>query len=71
MHLWRMSLALLIAAASFFLGPRGCVQAVVPDALVTTPMLVLPELLVLTALFYWLWRVKKPASIASFVLRRS
>jgi uncharacterized membrane protein len=64
-HLWRMSLALLIATASFFLGPRGRVRAVLPDALVTTPLLAIPELLVLAALFYWLWRVKKPASRAS------
>ena len=64
-HLWRMSVALLIATASFFLGPRGRVRAVLPDALVTTPLLVLPELLVLAALFVWLWRVKRPARIAS------
>jgi uncharacterized membrane protein len=64
-HLWRMSLALLIATASFFLGPRGRVRAVLPDALVTTPLLALPELLVLAALFFWLWRVKRPARIAS------
>jgi uncharacterized membrane protein len=70
-HLWRMSLALLIATASFFLGPRGRVRAVLPDALVTTPVLVLPVLLVLAAMFIWLWRVKKPAKIASVVLRRN
>jgi uncharacterized membrane protein len=64
-HLWRMSVALLIATASFFLGPRGRVQAVLPDALVTTPVLVLPELVVLAALFFWLWRVKRPAGIVS------
>jgi hypothetical protein len=64
-HLWRMSLALLIATASFFLGPRGRVRAVLPDAIVTTPLLAIPELLVLTVLFYWLWRLKKPASRAS------
>jgi hypothetical protein len=60
-----MSVALLIATASFFLGPRGRVQAVLPDALVTTPVLVLPELVVLAALFFWLWRVKRPAGIVS------
>lgn len=59
-HLWRMTLALLIATASFFLGPRGRVRAVLPDALVTTPVLMLPVLVVLAALFYWLWRVKRP-----------
>lgn len=64
-HLWRMSLALLIATASFFLGPRGRVRAVLPDALVTTPLLLLPELVVLAVLFFWLWRVKRPARATS------
>jgi hypothetical protein len=64
-----MSTALLIATASFFLGPRGRVRAVLQDDLVTTPMLLLPELLVLAALFFWLWRVKRPAGFASLGLR--
>jgi hypothetical protein len=64
-HLWRMSVALLIANASFFLGPRGRVRAVLPDALVKTPLLAIPELVVLAALFYWLWRVKRRRRTAS------
>jgi uncharacterized membrane protein len=60
-HLWRISLALTIAMASFFLGPRERVQAVLPDALVRTQFLVLPVLAVVGTMFYWLWRVRTRA----------
>ncbi|MGE3401534.1 MAG: hypothetical protein AB7K63_03035 [Vicinamibacterales bacterium] len=56
-HLWRMSLAMLIATMSFFLGPRGRVEAVLPDVLATTPVLMLPVLAVLLTMFSWLYRV--------------
>ncbi len=58
-HLWRMCLALWIATASFFLGPRARVEAVLPDVLVRTPLLAMPVLAVLAAMFYWLWRTKR------------
>ena len=60
-HLWRMCLAFWIATGSFFLGPRARVEAVLPDALVTPGLLVLPVIAVTVALFYWLWRVKRGA----------
>src|SRR5688572_1669921 len=58
-HLWRMCLALWIATASFFLGPRARVEAVLPDVLVRTPLLIIPVLAVLAVMFYSLWRTKR------------
>ena len=53
-HLWRMCVALLIAALSFFIGQSD----EFPPALRIMPLLALPMLIVLGALFYWLWRVR-------------
>jgi len=52
-HLWRMCLALWIAAASFFLGQAD----VFPEALRIMPLLCTPVLLVFLLMFYWLVRV--------------
>lgn len=49
-HLWRMSGALLIAALSF---PR-----VVPKPYRSIPLLVIPPLVVLAVMLYWMWRVR-------------
>ncbi len=52
-HLWRMCLALWIAAASFFLGQSD----EFPEALRIMPLLCTPVLLVMLLMFYWLVRV--------------
>jgi hypothetical protein len=52
-HLWRMCTALLIAAASFFLGPVGRI----PESL-RSPILRLIPLVVLVTMVYWLWRLR-------------
>jgi peptidoglycan/LPS O-acetylase OafA/YrhL len=52
-HLWRMCLALWIAAASFFLGQSD----EFPEALRIMPLLCTPVLLVMLLMFYWLARV--------------
>lgn len=52
-HLWRMCLALWIAAASFFLGQSD----EFPEALRIMPLLCTPVLLVMLLMFYWLGRV--------------
>jgi peptidoglycan/LPS O-acetylase OafA/YrhL len=52
-HLWRMCLALWIAAASFFLGQAD----ELPEALRIMPLLCTPVLLVMLLMFYWLARV--------------
>jgi uncharacterized membrane protein len=53
-HLWRMCLAFLIAAFSFFLGQAK----VIPKPIRILPLLMIPPLVVLAALLYWLWRVR-------------
>jgi hypothetical protein len=62
-----MCLALWIAAASFFLGPRARVRAVLPDVLVTTPVLVIPVIAVIVVMLYWLWRVRVRKAFAAGV----
>jgi hypothetical protein len=57
-HLWRMCFALFIAAGSFF-SIRARVARVLPEPFTTLPMRMLPILLVFTAMFYWLWRVRR------------
>jgi len=53
-HLWRMGFALLIAAASFFLGK----QQHFPEALRGSPILNAPILLVAVMMIFWLVRVR-------------
>jgi uncharacterized membrane protein len=57
-HLWRMCFALFIAAGSFF-SIRERVAKILPEALTTVPMRMLPILLIFGAMFYWLWRVRR------------
>lgn len=52
-HLWRMCVALLIAAFSFFLGQ----QQVFPESLRGSFWLFVPEIVVLGLLIFWLCRV--------------
>jgi hypothetical protein len=53
-HLWRMCVALLIAAFSFFLGQ----QQIFPVSVRGSPILFLPEIAVLGSLMFWLVRVQ-------------
>ena len=53
-HLWRMCVALFIAAASFFLGPVRRI----PEPL-RIPALRLIPLVVLVTMVYWLWRLRR------------
>ena len=52
-HLWRMSVALFIASASFFLGPVRRI----PEPL-RIPALRMIPLLALLTMAYWLWRYR-------------
>jgi hypothetical protein len=63
-HLWRMCTALLIAAFSFFLGQAK----VFPKPIRIFPLLVIPPLVVLVALLYWLWRVRVRRSFRGTVV---
>jgi uncharacterized membrane protein len=58
-HLWRMCTALLIAAFSFFLGQAK----VFPKPIRIYPLLAIPPLVVLAALWYWMWRVRIKRSL--------
>jgi hypothetical protein len=58
-HLWRMCFALFIAAGSFF-SIRERVAKILPEPFTTGPMRALPILLLFGAMFYWLWRVRRP-----------
>ena len=53
-HLWRMCVALLIAAFSFFLGQAQ----VFPAFLRRSPLLFVPEIAVLAVMVFWLIRVR-------------
>jgi hypothetical protein len=53
-HLWRMCLALFIAAGSLFLGQ----PQVFPRSIRGTPILFLPEVAILAALLVWVLRVR-------------
>lgn len=53
-HLWRMSFALFVAAASFFLGQAE----VIPEPLRIRGLLAVPVLAVLLTMSYWLRRVR-------------
>lgn len=60
-HLWRMCWALWIAVASFF-SIRSRVARVLPAPFTTPVMRVLPVVLVIVAMLYWLWRVRRKRS---------
>lgn len=62
-HLWRMCMALWIATVSFFLGPRERVERILPDAMVTTPVIMIPVLTVLVVMGYWIWRLRTRAPL--------
>lgn len=55
-HLWRMCLALFIAAASFFLGQ----QKVMPAFMHGSPILFVPTLAPLVLMIFWQIRVRLP-----------
>jgi peptidoglycan/LPS O-acetylase OafA/YrhL len=53
-HLWRMCFSLFIASGSFFLGQAK----VIPKPIRILPLLVIPALLPLALMLYWLARVR-------------
>jgi len=65
-HLWRMCMALLIATASFFLGQAGdptfrkigLRARLFPKAVRDTGLPMIPVLLVLAVMIFWLFRVR-------------
>ena len=55
-----MGTALLIAAFSFFLGQAK----VIPKPIRIYPVLIVPPLIVLVVMLYWLWRVERDGQCA-------
>lgn len=69
-HLWRMCIALLIAAFSFFVGQAQ----VLPEALRVPLLLALPEIAVVASMLYWLgrtWRRSRPSHVRPTASRPS
>ena len=62
-HLWRLGFAHAIAVFSFFLGQAK----VLPKEYRILPLLAIPPLIALGALFYWLWRVRLKRSLRRVV----
>lgn len=58
-HLWRMCAAFLIAALSFFIGQQDEMPALVRGS----PLLFVPEILIMGALVYWLVRLRFPRQV--------
>jgi hypothetical protein len=56
-HLWRMNVSLWIAAASFFTIRRR-VAMILPEPFLSEPVRMIPFLLPLLAIVYWIWRIK-------------
>ena len=55
-HLWRMCFALYVAVTSLFIGQAD----IFPEALRHPALLASPVVAVVVAMFYWLWRVRRP-----------
>jgi hypothetical protein len=62
-HLWRMSMALFIAALSFSVQ----LPKFLPEPLRIRGLLMLPVLAVLVTMAYWLWRVRFKRSVAGMI----
>lgn len=61
-HLWRMCAALLMASFAFF--PRMANFALLPEPLRTPLAIALPEILVIGAMTFWLWRTWRGERVA-------
>lgn len=62
-HLWRMSVALFIAAGSFFLGQ----QKVMPEFMRGSPLLFIPAFAPLVLMIFWLARVRLTKAFRALV----
>ena len=56
-HLWRMCFSLWVASGSFF-TIRKRVETILPEPFLGLPVRMIPVILPLLAIFYWLWRIK-------------
>ena len=66
-HLWRMSIALFLAALSFSVQMAGMLakkEIHLPGGVIAVPML-----LVIVTMLYWLWRVRVRRSLRGLAVR--
>lgn len=71
-HLWRMNFSLWIAAGSFFTIRKRVAMIVpdfTPDILLSIPARLVPVLVPLLAIFYWIWRIRYRKSFKPVRLR--
>lgn len=69
-HLWRMCISLWIASGSFF-TIRKRVAMILPDPFLGLPIRMLPVILPLLAIGYWIWRIKFRKSFKPVRLRQT
>ena len=62
-HLWRMCVAMWVAAAAFFWGPPRRV----PEMIRIPPLMAIAVLVPIAAMVYWLWRVRVRKSLRGLV----
>jgi uncharacterized membrane protein len=62
-HIWRMCFAMVVAAGSFFLGPRGRV----PEIIYVPSLLPIPVLVPVVVMLFWLWRLRVRKSFRGIV----
>jgi hypothetical protein len=67
-HLWRMCFSLWIAAGSFFTS-RDRVKTILPEPFLDLWVRMLPVLLPLLAIGYWLWRIRYKKALKEFRIR--
>ena len=68
-HLWRMSIALFLAALSFSVQLASILRR--QDIRLPGGVIAVPMVLVLGAMLYWLWRVRLRRSLRGMVLLRA
>lgn len=69
-HLWRMCFSLWIAAGSFF-TIRARVETILPEPFLDFRVRMIPVVLPLLAIFYWLWRIKHRKSFKPVRIRHA
>jgi uncharacterized membrane protein len=66
-HLWRLSFAMWVAAASFFWGPPQRV----PEAIRIPALQAVAVLLPIAVMLYWLWRLRRRKTLHGVVTLRA
>jgi uncharacterized membrane protein len=62
-HVWRICLGMVVAAGSFFMGPRGRV----PEIIYIPPLLPIPVLIPVIVMVFWLVRLRVKKSFRGII----